>query len=280
MDLSMRLYPSKKNLDLKLHVPDKETECPILQETISTAVFESFPRPYHRAHPEHKALTLGCSHTFHAMALVYHWSRNKNVLCPICRAGPRGQRLVMSTLPEDWRYSLTSRVRRETKHDRDETERENFRMATQISREALNSTVVSFIIKIEIQAQTLGSLTWRRDAGLSEVPELTLGSLTWRLGTVFSPRRDAVVFEVPEFDLIGIPFGPGTIMRLIPFAYSTHTVNMLKPSDWFVVGGENIRQSGGFSVEYNETGGFKGIKLTLHEDEFTTLIVAAYFAAN
>jgi hypothetical protein len=167
----------------------------------------------------------------------------------------------MSTLPEDWRYSLTSRVRRETKRDRDETERENFRMATQISREALNSTVVSFIIKIEIQAQTLGSLTWR-------------------LGTVFSPRRDAVVFEVPEFDLIGIPFGPGTIMRLIPFAYSTHTVNMLKPSDWFVVGGENIRQSGGFSVEYNETGGFKGIKLTLHEDEFTTLIVAAYFAAS
>ena len=261
MDLSMRLYPSKKNLDLKLHVPDKETECPILQETISTAVFESFPRPYHRAHPEHKALTLGCSHTFHAMALVYHWSRNKNVLCPICRAGPRGQRLVMNTLPEDWRYSLTSRVRRETKHDRDETERENFRMATQISREALNSTVVSFIIKIEIQA--LGSM-----------------ALTWRLGTVFSPRRDAVVFEVPEFDLISIPFGPGTIMRLIPFAYSTHTVNMLKPSDWFVVGGENIRQSGGFSVEYNETGGFKGIKLTLHEDEFTTLIVAAYFAAS
>jgi hypothetical protein len=265
MDISMRLYPSKKNLDLKLHVPDKETECPILQEPIESAVFDSFPRPFYRAHPEHKALTLGCSHTFHAMALVYHWSRNKNVLCPICRAGPRRQKLVMSTLPEDWRYSLTSKVRRETKRDKEETEREHMMMASMISRETtVGSTVVSFIIKIEIQAQTLGG-----------------GVLTWRLGTVFLPTNHAVVFEVPEFELIGIPpFGIGTLMRLIPFAYSTNTVNMLRPSEWFVSGRGSSSLGGGFSVEYGINGQFKGIKLAIHEDEFTSLIVDAYFAAS
>jgi hypothetical protein len=264
MDISLRLYPSKKNIDLKLQIPDKETECPILQEPIETAVFDRFPRPFYRSHPEHKALTLGCSHTFHAMALVYHWSRNKNVLCPICRAGPHGQRLVMNTLPEDWRYSLSSKVRKEVKLDRDETERENARMATMISRESINSTVVSFIIKIEIQAQTLGG-----------------AAMTWRLGTVFSPRHEAVVFEVPEMDLIGIPFGFGTVMRLIPFAYSTHTINMLRPSEWFMVGSHDLMpKEGGFSVEYNDVGRFQEIKLTIHEDEFTTLIVDAYFAAG
>ena len=259
MDLSMQLYPSRQSIALKLHTPDKDTECPILQEHISTAVFESFPRPFHRAHPEHTALTLGCSHTFHAMALVYHWSRNKNVLCPICRAGPRSQRLAMNTLPEDWRYSLTSKVKRETRRDRIEAERENFRMAAMLSSEAPVNNVVSFVIKIEVQ--TLGN------AGLA-----------WRLDTAFSARRGAVVFEVPDCDLAGIPIGIGTVVRLIPFAYSTHTVNMLKPSDWFVVGGGNATPSAGFTVEYNDVGAFKTIRLTLHEDEFTALIIDAYFA--
>ncbi len=264
MDLSMRLYPSKKNLDLQLHIPDKEAECPILQESIESTVFDKFPRPFYKDHPQHKALTLGCSHTFHAMALVYHWSRNKNVLCPICRAGPRGQKLVMSTLPADWRYSLTSKVRQERKRDREETERENLRMATNLSRETDRRTVVSFIIKIEIQAQPVGGTI-----------------LTWRLGTVFAPRHEAVVFEVPELELVGIPSFGFAMMRLIPFSYSTHTVNMLRPSEWFMSGSYDQRpMEGGFSVEYGPGGRFKKIKLTIHEDEFTALIVDAYFAAS
>ena len=259
MNLSLRLYPSKKDLDLKLHTPDNETECPILQETIQTAVFETFPRPYDIAHPEQKALTLACSHTFHAMALVYNWSRNQNVLCPICRAGPRGQRLVMCRLPDDWRYSLASKVRRERRRDRLEMEHEHFRMAAQISQETNLNAVVSFFIKIEIEGLTRGHVPF-----------------TWRLGTVFSPTHDTVVFEVPDNDLRGIPFTPGSLIRLIPLAYANRSINMLAPSEWFVMG-NCLTESRGFSIEYNDTGGFKNMRLTLHEDDFSSLIVNAYF---
>jgi hypothetical protein len=264
MDVEMKLYPSRKSLDLKLDIPDQETECPILQEPIQTAVFESFPRPFYKAHPEHKALKLSCSHTFHAMALVYHWSRNRNVLCPICRAGPPGQRLAMNHLPEDWRYSLSSRVRREKRKDKEEAEEENFRLATLISQEAVTRTVVSFVIKIEIQALTA-------DHDL----------ISWSLNTVLTPSQEQfVVFEVPATELRNIPFGEGTTVRLIPFTFSNSLVTMLKPSEWFVVG-DGLRSSAAYKVEYAEEGKkFRSIKLMMQEDEFSSLIVDAYFAAS
>jgi hypothetical protein len=263
MDVALKLYPSRKNLDLQLHVPTQESECPILQESIQTAVFENFPHPFYRAFPEHKAITLGCSHTFHAMALVYHWSRNQNVLCPICRAGPIGQRLVLGKLPEDWRYSLSSKVKREKKKDRDETERENYRMAAMLSQEIGAQASVIFTIHIEIQALTTGNIL-----------------ISWRLPTSLLSLQDCVVFEVPWVELSNIPFAPGTLMRFIPFAYSNALVTMLHPSTWFMSG--NIsEQLGNFQVEYdNETRKFKSIKLTLHEDEFSSLIIDSYFSAS
>ena len=262
MDVALKLYPSRKNLDLQLRIPSHESECPILQESIQTAVFENFPHPFYRAHPEHKAITLGCSHTFHAMALVYHWSRNQNVLCPICRAGPHGQRLVLSRLPEDWRYSLSSKVKREKKKDREETDRENYRMAAQISQEITTQTSVIFTIHIEIQALTTGNI---------------LNS--WRLPTHLISLQDCVVFEVPWLEVSNIPFAPGTLMRLIPFAFSNTLVTMLHPSDWFVSGG--IRELDSFQLEYdNETSKFKSIKLTIHEDVFGSLIIDSYFGTS
>jgi hypothetical protein len=262
MDLAMKLHPSRKDLDLKLEIPDQGAECPILQEPIQTAVFETFPRPFYRAHPEHKAITLSCSHTFHAMALVYHWSRNRNVLCPICRAGPKGQRLVLNGLPEDWRYSMASRVKREKRKDREEAEQENFHVARMISQEAATRTVVSFVVRIEIQALTVDN---------------TLA--TWKLSTVLAPSHDHVVFEVPVAELADIPFGEGTMMRFIPFAYSNSLVTIVTPSEWFTIG-SNIRSPGAYVIEYNESKKFKSVKLMLQEDVFGNMIVEAYFAAS
>ena len=263
MDVAMKLHPSKRNLDLQLHIPNPETECPILQEPIYAAIFDKFPRPFYKTHPEHKAVTLDCSHTFHAMALVYHWSRNHNVLCPICRAGPKGQRLVLSKLPEDWRYSLSSKVKREKKQDREEAEQENYRAAATFSHNDLTRTVVSFIIKIEIQAITVGSM-----------------HTSWRLSTVLSSLQDSVEFEVPANELAAIPFSAGTTMRFRPVVYSNILVNMLAPSNWFI-SGNHPSPSDRFYVEYDTaTRKFQRIKLTMNEDEFSSLIVDAYFAAS
>ncbi len=270
MDIAMKLFPSRKDLDLELVIPDRETECPILQEPIQTAVFESLPRPFYKTHPEHKALTLGCSHTFHAMALVYHWSRNRNVLCPICRAGPPGQRLVLSQLPKDWRYSLSARVKREKQKDREEAERENFRVASLISQEqeVITRTVVSFVFKIEIQALT--------SAGCQ--------LMSWRLNTALDPSpHDCVVFEVPPAELQAIPFGEGTVMRFVPFAQSNVLVSMIPPSEWFMMGNSSSMQSlsSSYQIKYDAGGQkFRSIKLRLQEEEFSSLIVEAYFAAS
>ncbi len=38
MNVSMKLHPSRK--DLQLHTPEPESECPILQEPIHTAIFD------------------------------------------------------------------------------------------------------------------------------------------------------------------------------------------------------------------------------------------------
>jgi hypothetical protein len=262
MDLSMRLQPSRKDLGLKLEIPDQETECPILQEPIQTAVFETFPRPFYRAHPEHKAITLQCSHTFHAMALVYHWSRNRNVLCPICRAGPKGQRLVQNALPEEWRYSMAARVKREKRKDKEETEQENLHLARMISLESATRTVVSFVVRIEIQALTVDNTI-----------------TTWKLSTVLAPSHDRVVFEVPVAELAGIPFVEGTVMRFIPFAYSNSLVTIITPSEWFTVGSD-FRSPGAYVIEYDELKKLKSVKLMLQEDVFSNLIVEAYFAAS
>lgn len=263
MDISIKLYPSRKTLDLQLRIPDQDTECPILQESIQTAVFEKLPRPFYKTHPEHKAIKLGCSHTFHAMALVYHWSRNRNVICPICRAGPTGQRLVLSKLPDDWRYSLSSKVKREMKLDRDEAEHENYRMAAMLSQESMSRNVMSLCIKIEIQAITIANTF-----------------TSWRLTTTLQSVGDSMVFEVPSVDISGIPFGAGTTMRLIPFSHSLASVYMMQPTNWFIAG-SNTNPSHMFQVEYDTfERKIKSIKLTLQEEEFTGLIMEAYFAAS
>ena len=68
-------------------------------------------------------------------------------------------------------------------------------------------------------------------------------------------------------------------MRLIPFAYSNFIVSTIVPSDWFAMGNDS-EISPNFRIEYNENGRFKSITLRLQEEEFSSLIVDAYFAAN
>ena len=124
--VKLALRPKRMSLDVVLHQPDTpEIECPILQDSIANATLDSFPRPYLSEHPTYSAVTLQCKHTFHAMALIYHWARSDGVLCPVCRAGPKGQSLAMSRLPNDWKYSMAARIRREHKQDRIQEEYQN-----------------------------------------------------------------------------------------------------------------------------------------------------------
>ena len=245
--IQLPLRPKRSCLDVKLHEPDSpEDECPILQDYIASATLDIFPRPFLSQYPKHSAMTLQCRHTFHAMALVYHWARSGNVLCPVCRSGPgKGQCLAMSRLPREWKYSMASRVRRERRQDRLDQELQNHQAA-------LTHQQPSFLIIPPLE------LDIRIEAEIGVSPS------TWIIKTRLIELQNIIVFDVPFEELRRIPYTPGTFIRLVP-----HTsMHILQPSNWFRAG---VEPGNHFSVAYNGSG-FMHINFAMQEDIFAALV--------
>jgi hypothetical protein len=243
MQIDFALRPSKQSIRAQLH--ESESECPIMQEPISSAVVTHLPRPFMQSLPTHKALTLECAHTFHAMALVYHWARNSNVLCPVCRAGPKGQILAMGKLPKEWRYSLSARVRREQKKDKAEEEASDYQISLQTS------------LRLDIRIETL----------FHPAPS------SWTVTTRFIPLQNCFVFDVPAAELKDIPFPVGTIMRLVPYT-DTRT---LRPSCWFKAGSDP-HPGPNFDLACDERG-FHHMHISMSHDQFAALLADVFFHA-
>jgi hypothetical protein len=242
--LELALRPKRTTIEVRLHEPlSTDDECPILQDQIATAQLENFPYPFLHNRPTHTAMTLKCNHTFHAMALVYHWARNCNVLCPVCRSGSKGQCLAMNRLPKEWKYSMTSRTRRERKRDREEDETHNRHLALQHTNSVM---IPSMELEIRIEAQ----------AGISPA--------SWVLKTKLVELRNTVVFDVPLDELRKIPYPPGTFMRLVPYT----NMHMLQPSNWFKTG---MNPGNNFSAGSDAQGKFIHIHMTMPDDVFATL---------
>ena len=240
------LRPKRTSMHVTLHEPaHPDEECPILQDSIANAKLEACPHPFLTAFPSHTAMTLPCKHTFHAMALVYHWARSGNVQCPICRAGPgKGQCLAINRLPPEWKYSLASRVRRERRKDRAEEERANRQMAIQHSVAVPNGTP-AFELEIRIEAES----------GVSPA--------TWTVKTKLIECYSSVIFLVPDHELQRIPYSPQTRIRLVPYT----RMHILQASNWFVPG---MEPGGNFGVACSETQIYH-IHLAMREEVFTAL---------
>lgn len=247
--VQLPLRPKRISLQVKLHEPaSADDECPILQDAIASATLDICPYPFLSQHPKYSAMTLQCGHTFHAMALVYHWARSGNVLCPVCRSGPgQGQCLAMSRLPREWKYSMASRIRRERRHDREEEESQNRQLAMQHAAPANLFVVPPLELHIRIEAAIGAS------------------PATWILRTRLMEMDNLIVFDVPIDELQRIPYPPGTYMRLVPYT----CMHILQPSDWFKAG---TQPRGNFSVSFGELGRFLHINLTIPEDVFASLV--------
>ena len=244
MDVELPVKPVRTKVVLRLHEPEKGTECPILQETIHEAVLDWMPRPYDVEHPTYKAVTTACGHTFHGLALIYHWARNRNLLCPVCRAGPKGAHLVMSRLPKEWRYSLSARVRRERQKDKQEKEETDRAVAHSLAERP--SMIFSFKIRLESNFNT-----------------------AWLVSTVPVAVMDYVIFDVPSFELALIPFARDTRVRMLALLYtSTGVTTLYPPSEWFL-GGEEPGNN--FSVHRDDRG-FHHIHFRMHDHQFAQMI--------
>ena len=253
--VQLALHPKRSSLRVLLHEPHVDEdggaiECPILQEPIATAILDRFPRPFLSDHPTYSAMTLPCGHTFHAMALTYHWARSRNVLCPVCRSGPeKGQALAMSRLPCEWKYSMAARVRKERRRDRIEEEQRNRDMAFQhgqlMAGEMPNMLpIVELGIRIEAQ--------------FGVVPAMC------EFQTRLIEYNDRVVFEVLPEQLQAVSYPTGTYVRLVPYT----SMHILQPSCWFRLGTD---AGAPFSVGHLD-GAFTHMNLMLTDDVFASLV--------
>lgn len=217
------IQPMKETITFHLHEPDPTQECPILQEHIkSTTGLDWFPRPFCAQHPKYAAITLQCKHTFHAMALVYNWARNRHVLCPVCRAGPRNQQLVVSKLPRNWRYSLATRLRREWKADKNKSEEEDRQAAMALAAASPEpQPTMRFVVLIMI--------------------ELVDSIITWMGRAVPVSGVSALIFHIPIEEIRTIPFVRGDRIRIRPMlhVYPTNLITHLVPTCCFELGGED-----------------------------------------
>lgn len=214
---------AKEDINIHLHEPDSTTECPILQECIQTTHgLDWCPRPFDADHPKFSAITLQCKHTFHAMALVYNWARNKHVLCPVCRAGPKNQQLVISKLPQNWRYSLATRLRREWKEDKHRIEEDDRQTALALAAASQEQQpTMRFVVLV--------------------VMESIEKNIAWMGHAIPVPGVSALIFHVPPPEILTIPFVRGDRVRIRPMLHAlpTNLVAHLPPTDFFELGGND-----------------------------------------
>lgn len=92
--------------DLKFEIINSKEECPIMHEPIDLVTLGNFPSHYNMQQPLCKGVRLQCGHVFSVAALFYHWIKNKTVLCPLCRQGPKNKEIDIGSLPTHLRVHI------------------------------------------------------------------------------------------------------------------------------------------------------------------------------
>lgn len=247
--IAIALRPMKTQLHADIHPPTSaEQECPILQEPISSASIEFLQRPFDATRPTHTAISLcQCQHTFHAMALIYFWARSGSVLCPICRAGQKGQKISIRNLPKEWKYTLAARIRRQRRIDQAEAENEDRQIAIEMmtsqhtAHQPILLTLRPMYLNICIEV-------------LSQINTQDLDNpfpQSWTVSTDPVTESNTITFVVPNDELAYIPYPYGTYMRLVP--RTNPLLPQLPPSRWFTAGEERLNDER-FNVTCDQTG--------------------------
>lgn len=118
--------------------------CPISQEHIHESELDFLNGVYFKDKNETmRGIRLKCNHEFSAMHLLYHWARNRNVLCPICRDGVADAHLDMRKLPNHFKSAFCKRVRTERQRDAREKLMEDRETAARIAQQEMTRTLSS-----------------------------------------------------------------------------------------------------------------------------------------
>ena len=121
-----------KAVCFELFEPPADAICPITQDPICSSKLEFLcDEVVSPSKPRHTGVRLACKHEFTAMCLLYHWARNGNVRCPVCRGGPKDGRVNLLELPVHFRSEMRRRIKAERSRDHDEHVLENEEAARQ-----------------------------------------------------------------------------------------------------------------------------------------------------
>lgn len=142
MDVELALILTKqrktkcKTIGMHVFECTQEQICPITQDDINASELEFLPgKTFVMDQPSLRGARLSCGHEFSAMNLVYHWARNFNVLCPICRHGPEHAHIDLKHLPAHFKLAMCRKVRAERRKDRQDQLQDNETAAHLLSLE-------------------------------------------------------------------------------------------------------------------------------------------------
>lgn len=99
---------------------ESDENCQIMHEPIADVELAFMPKTLRPERPECCGLRLACGHIFASSSILYHWARNRTVLCPVCRQGLHKAWLNMRALPPHIAQPLMRKVTEERAHDRQE----------------------------------------------------------------------------------------------------------------------------------------------------------------
>jgi hypothetical protein len=179
-----------RSIEFELLEASRDAVCAITQDLISESDLEFLPdTTLIKDMPALRSMKLKCGHEFSAMNLVYHWGRNRNALCPVCRGGPENAYLDLRGLPAHFKASMERKIRSERKKDAADRHRENVEAVRQIQSEE-NESRYEILIPNFVSILILG-----RDTG--EEPFSEPGGI--RLRCDFEPIDQYLLFTSRMF---------------------------------------------------------------------------------
>lgn len=111
------LTDSAYHTTVVLSIPSEDEECPITMEKMAEYKLEFLgaSQSFYKNHKKHTKATLDCSHSFNAMALLYHFVKN-GMTCPCCREGHK-DRLDDLSIPEHIRKPILEHYKKERQQE-------------------------------------------------------------------------------------------------------------------------------------------------------------------
>lgn len=110
-----------KILSVTLFEPQQPTICPITQDDIMESELHFLEGSYVvDGNSRLRGFRLNCKHEFCAMNLLYYWTRNSTVLCPVCRDGFANAHIDIRKLPQHIQAKMARQIRSERRKDKRE----------------------------------------------------------------------------------------------------------------------------------------------------------------